>query len=236
MKMKELSATSGVSVATIKFYAREGLLHPGRAVSATQAEYDDTHLDRLRLIRVLREVGEMPLARIESVIGALEDDRTPLVDLLGEAHHALGPDVPTPTPEHAAARDEVVAWVASRGWSSAADAPSIDALAGALLAIRGEWAMPELGPDVFTGYAEAAEEIARHELETIDPASGRSENVRQVIVGTVVFERALVALRRLAQEHFTNVKFAPGEPAETVTSGRARRSPTATGRTRARGR
>ncbi len=78
-------------MATIKFYLREGLLHAGRATSATQADYDDAHLERLRLVRTLREVGDMPLARIEAVLAAIDDERTPLSQLIGEAHHALGP-------------------------------------------------------------------------------------------------------------------------------------------------
>jgi len=50
-----------VSTATIKYYLREGLLRPGEAVGATQASYDEGHVERLRLIRVLREVGDIPV-------------------------------------------------------------------------------------------------------------------------------------------------------------------------------
>ena len=43
MRISALASTTGLSVATVKFYLREGLLHPGVATSATQASYDDTH-------------------------------------------------------------------------------------------------------------------------------------------------------------------------------------------------
>ena len=43
MRLAELSERSGVSTATIKYYLREGLLQPGRRVTATQAEYDEEH-------------------------------------------------------------------------------------------------------------------------------------------------------------------------------------------------
>jgi len=222
MKMRELSAVSGLPVATIKFYVREGLLHAGRATSATQSEYDDGHLERLRLIRVLREVGDMPLARIEAVVQAIEDERTPLADLLGEAHHALGPETPEPSPELAEARVSVLALVERRGWLIVPDAPAIDAVASALVAVREMWNEPACGAEVFDDYAEAAERIAERELASVDPSHGRADTVRQVITGTVVFERALVALRRLAQEHYSHTRF--GEPAGRLTSGRGPRS------------
>ena len=53
MRISALAAAAGLPVATVKFYLREGLLHPGVATSATQANYDDSHVRRLRLIRAL---------------------------------------------------------------------------------------------------------------------------------------------------------------------------------------
>ena len=53
MKMSQLCETSGVSVPSIKFYLREGLLPAGERTSATQAEYGPEHVERLRLIRAL---------------------------------------------------------------------------------------------------------------------------------------------------------------------------------------
>ena len=40
MRISELSARSGVSVATIKYYLRERVLPEGERTSATQATYD----------------------------------------------------------------------------------------------------------------------------------------------------------------------------------------------------
>ena len=55
MRLAELSERSGISTATVKYYLREGLLPPGRRISATQAEYEESHLRRLGLIRALTE-------------------------------------------------------------------------------------------------------------------------------------------------------------------------------------
>ncbi len=49
MQVSQLSTASGVSVATIKYYLREGLLHPGPKLTERLAEYDESHLRRLGL-------------------------------------------------------------------------------------------------------------------------------------------------------------------------------------------
>ena len=68
MRISELAEASGVSIATLKYYLREGLLHPGRTVSRTRADYDETHVDRVRLVRALIEVGGMSLAAVKRVV------------------------------------------------------------------------------------------------------------------------------------------------------------------------
>src|SRR5687767_1052806 len=71
VRLAELSDSTGVAVATLKYYLREGLLHPGRTVSRTQADYDETHVDRVRLVRALIEVGGMSLAAVKRVLDVL---------------------------------------------------------------------------------------------------------------------------------------------------------------------
>ena len=53
MELSELSSHTEIPVATIKFYLRENLLHEGVRTAATQAQYDQSHVARLRLIRAL---------------------------------------------------------------------------------------------------------------------------------------------------------------------------------------
>src|SRR4051812_6917252 len=91
MRISELSRESGVPVATIKYYLREGLLPAGIATSATSASYDERHVDRLNLIRALVDVGRVPIARVREVVTALEQPPTSWHDLLGAAHGALPP-------------------------------------------------------------------------------------------------------------------------------------------------
>jgi DNA-binding transcriptional MerR regulator len=206
MRMSELSERSGVPVATIKYYLREGLLHAGASRSATQATYDDDHVERLRLVRVLREIGQVPVAAVGAVLAAVDDPSLPLAEVIALAHHGLGPTPPDrPSDDHRRARAEVEAFIRSRGWHVESGAPAIDALAAALVALQGV-----VGPcsaEAFIPYADAADELARFELAWVDPTQSVGNTIGQIVVGTVVYEQALVALRRLAEEHYSGERF-----------------------------
>lgn len=212
MRMSELARRSAVPVPTIKYYLREGLLPAGTATSATQASYGEAHLARLRLIRVLREIGQVPVAAVGAVLAAIDDPDLPLPDVLAFAHHALGPPPPAdPDEAHRSARAAVLELITARGWQVDPAAPSVDVLAAALVALRR--VNGPCGPEVFTPYAVAADRIAREELATVDHAAGTGDTVAQIVVGTVVFEQALLALRRLAQEHHSGERFGrPRQP------------------------
>ena len=62
MWMAELASRSGLTVPTIKYYLREGLLPPGETVGATRTRYDESHVRRLRLVRALDEPGVLAAA------------------------------------------------------------------------------------------------------------------------------------------------------------------------------
>jgi DNA-binding transcriptional MerR regulator len=197
-----------VPVPTIKYYLREGLLPPGERTAVNQASYDQRHLHRLRLIRVLREVADLGIATIKDILDAVGDQRLGIHELLGLAHRSLGPK----TPEHddealAQAGREVDAFLDRLGWRVSPDAPARTTLAQTLLSLRrlGH----QVGPQVFAEYAEAADRIAAWELAHVASADSREDQVEQVVVGTVIYETALVALRRLAEEHHSAMQFAP---------------------------
>lgn len=66
--MAELSRRSGVARDTIHFYLREGLLPRPRKGGRTIAYYDERHLERLLLIRRLRDEKFLPLAVIRRLL------------------------------------------------------------------------------------------------------------------------------------------------------------------------
>jgi DNA-binding transcriptional MerR regulator len=208
MRISELSRESGVPLPTLKFYLREGLLPLGSRTAPNQADYSDRHLRRLRLIRALTEVGRLPLATVREVIRAADDVRTPVHELLGIAHHALGPPAPVgqPSSDEARAREEVDRYLDRLGWRVSADAPARHALTTALLTLRRMGR--DVGPEVFDRHAEAADRLAAAEVASLNEGASRAETVESSVVGTVVFEAALVALRRLAQEHHSALRYA----------------------------
>lgn len=206
MRVSELAREAGLSVATVKYYLREGLLHGGRLTATTQAEYDASHVERLRLIRVLRDVGGVPVASIGAVLDAIDDTRTPLWQVLGTAHNALALH-PAPVRQESSAHDEVYAHLIARGWDIDPSAPAIDAVAEALTAARELWGAT--GPELFDPYIDTVDQMAENELSYIDDSLGAASTVQQIIIGTIVFERALVALRRLAEHHHSNRRFKP---------------------------
>ena len=199
MRISELSRASGVPIPTIKFYLREGLLPAGRLTASNQATYHAEHARTLRLVRVLVEVGGLSLDAVRRVLGALDRRDAPLHEVLALAHTALRRDPVWSDQALPAARAEIDAWLARRGWELAAGTPAGDELAASLIALR-QLGWP-VGPEAFDRYAEHAWAIAEAEVAHVAAVGDPRTAVETMVVGTVVFGRALTALRLLAQEH-----------------------------------
>jgi DNA-binding transcriptional MerR regulator len=194
MRISELSRETGVPVATIKFYLREHLLQPGRSTAATQAEYGQAHADRLRLIRALTDVGKMPLATVRWVLDIVDNGAAATPEAVGAAHESLPPVVPhgDEPPERA------LRVVEDLGWAVDPASTSLWQLEAALAAIE-EVGLP-LSPARLAAYAGAALEVARVDVADV-PTADPQAAVQHVVVGTVLYEPVLLALRRLAQQH-----------------------------------
>lgn len=206
MQISELSDRSGLTVQTIKFYIRQGLLPKGSAVSATRAEYGPAHLERLRLVSALREVGDLPVAAIREIVAAVEDGSGPH-DLIGTVQHAIGPDAAAPDdPQWRAARQDVDALVRELGWHVADRAPARDLLARAFVALR-RLGFPITLADL-RPYVRAAADVAEHEIARIDDAAPRARTVQALLASTLLYEQVLTALHRLAQEDASARRFA----------------------------
>jgi DNA-binding transcriptional MerR regulator len=197
MRISELSSKSGVPVPTIKYYLREGLLDPGTKTGPNQADYGEEHLHRLRLVRALIEVGGLPIATVGEVVTAIEDQTRSMHEVLGVAQGALGPSTKERS-DRSAARAQVDDFLDELGWSITDHSPARNELASALATL---WSLGwEVDAHVFERYARLADDLASWEFEQTPMDREREEVVESVVVGTVVFETALVALRRLAHE------------------------------------
>jgi len=192
MRISALSGQAGLPVGTVKFYLRCGLLHHGRATSATQAQYDATHLARLRLIRALREVGGMSLEDIQRVLDAIDLPTDSPEASVAMVQSALSPplaDSPDPGPARAV--------VEELGWRIAEDSPALPHLARALAALSSIGV--HLPPDRLRVYADAASESSRSEGAAVAEAAPEDRGL--VAASAVLLDALLVALRRLADEH-----------------------------------
>ncbi len=74
MRIDDLAHRAGVPTRTIRYYTQQGLLEPPE-LRGRVGFYDDTHLDRLRLIKELQEKRFLPLSVIRSVIRHYESGR-----------------------------------------------------------------------------------------------------------------------------------------------------------------
>lgn len=222
MRMGELSRTTGIPVPTIKFYLREGLLPAGELTSPNQAHYEDRHVRRLHLIRALTEVGGLPLAAVGKVVEAVEDHEGPVHELLGAAARTIDLDYPQEADavhrEHA--RSLVEELIDRRGWQIRPDHPAAAALtsaAASFLAVgHGDYL------DFLDEFAGASERIAAADLDYVALREQREDLVERVVVGTVLGDAMLAALRRLAQVDASARLFAeaPRHPAPHPSDGR----------------
>lgn len=93
LKISELARRSGVSVGTIRFYIREGLLpRPTVKTSRNMAYYDESFVSRIRLVRRLQEERRLPLSMIRSIVSGGDEDHDAvpsLVELEAKAAAAL---------------------------------------------------------------------------------------------------------------------------------------------------
>ncbi|WP_128433841.1 MerR family transcriptional regulator [Streptomyces cyaneus] len=197
MRIGELSRNTGVSVPTIKYYVREGLLPPGELTSPNQATYGEAHERRLQLIRALLDVGGMKVAEIADVLAALDDPERPLHKVLGAAaDHLSNGGVEHDDAESAAARAVVADLISRRGWRTNESNPAATDLSKALAA------MDRLGHGAFVevldDYADAAEQVAEADLRYVDRRVAVEGMMEAVVVGTVLGEAVFNALRRLA--------------------------------------
>lgn len=203
MRIGELSAASGVPLPTVKYYLRENLLPAGERTARNQADYGPEHLTRLRLVRALVEVGGLSVADTRRVLEAADNPDLPLDDVLGEAHVAVTnrPTPSRPEPGWSAARDLVRRTAEARGWRFEGDAPALDRAADAAAAVL-SMDVPELIP-LLDVYAEVAEGLAEREVAAVMGMGTQADIVRGVVVGTVLGEELLNALRLLAQRSVT---------------------------------
>lgn len=194
VKVSELSRRTDVSVASIKYYLREGLLPSGTQTANNQAVYDDEHVRRLRLIRALVDIGGLSIAQVRRTLTAVDDEAVPLHDAFGAVMHGLD-SVPETEPDPL---DEVRTWLHRRGWSVDDRAPALYRLAELVATLRRFGFGGSV--DEFDSMADTVEAAAGVEVQYARSKPDRTAAVESMLIGTVVYERVYAEIRRLALE------------------------------------
>ncbi len=199
MRIAELSGRTGVPIPTIKFYLREGLLPPGERTSPNQAQYQEDHARRLKLIRALVDVGGLSIGAARAVLGDLDSIGDDTLEQLGKVQYSLtqrrdnGDD-----DARRLAEVQVDQLIERHGWSIFGDNPARASLTEVIATLR------RLGQDdvlaLLDRYAEAAADLAAMEVAAMWQRPSIEDRAEGVVTFAVLADALLAALRRLAQE------------------------------------
>lgn len=192
MLISELSARTGVPVATLKFYLREKLLMPGESLSATRADYGDEHVRRVGVIRALTDVVGLSVQQARELFRHFD---TPPADLFESLGQAIGQLPPTGVPvadDYPRAR----AVLERLGWMYDPRYAAVPQLEQALAAA--ESAGLPLSDARLAVYAPAIRQIAEYDVAQVPADPGRA--IEYSVLGTALYEPVLAALRRLAHQ------------------------------------
>jgi len=208
MRISELADRTGVSIPTLKYYLREGLLHAGESQSVTRASYDDGHVARVRLIRALIEVGRLSIERVREVVAALDDPPTTQHELLGTAHAVLRSG--SATVQDREPSQHAIARLAGLGVPGHTDSAASSQLAHALTdAEAAGWLVSDA---TLAAWYSAMVGVAEGDVAPELAEMSASEALRYAVVGNVLTDPILLALRRVAQEAVSAGRLGQGRP------------------------
>ncbi len=195
MRIGELSRRTGVPVPTIKYYSREGLLPPGERTHANQVSYAETHVRRLRLVRAMVEVGNLPINSVRELLSTVDSPDRDIDSMLGSLQKAMTRrrSTDTGTPADLSGATDLVR---RHGLDPTNREDHLQTIAEVQASFQ------ELGMTRLTAladtYAEAAKMVAAADVAAIAELPDRDSTAEAMIIGTVLGDAFFAALRRLA--------------------------------------
>lgn len=201
MRMGELSRRTGVSIPTIKFYLREGLLKAGQRTSPNQAQYGDEHVRRLNLVRALVDVGGLSIAGARAVLAQLDSTDADSLESLGKVQYSLLPRREPEIDTDDAARESgriVGDLLERRGLRVRPDNPALASLTEVVGVLVRLGQQDVLG--LLDHYADAAHELAELEVGVLQQRGAVDHQAEGVVVLAVLGDTLIGALRRISQE------------------------------------
>ncbi|MFC6357189.1 MerR family transcriptional regulator [Luethyella okanaganae] len=202
MRIAELSARSGVSTPTIKYYIREAMLRPGVRVNARSSDYDESHVRRLALIRVLTHSIGLSVEKTRTILGVLDSSEAGFIQGMAIVHEALPPyrDVDLQAAEVAAELAEARELLLELGLGHDETRIGVPVLVrqfARALRATADAGMP-LDIDHLRAYAAAARQIAAADVTQMSTILA-TEALELAVAATTLFESVLLSLRRIAQ-------------------------------------
>jgi len=197
MKLSELEAQSGVSRTTLKHWIRVGLMPHGRLRNTTTAVYEQHHVDRARLIAVLRDSYGASTAAIKSLTDLIDSEGVLMLDVMNACQaFALGvPDASASDSGIEVHRERTYELMRRRDWRGypgVAEQGLAHALAQAA----------EVGlaydVDELMAYADALEPLASRNVAALQPDGSPDVVARRMLLAINARARQLVALSSLA--------------------------------------
>ncbi|MEV0838822.1 MerR family transcriptional regulator [Actinocatenispora sera] len=195
MRIGELSKDTGIPVPTIKYYLREGLLPAGERTHANQVSYTAEHARRLRLIRAMVQVGDLPIGTVRTMLAEIDSAERPTDSMLGRLSGALV--APRSHGPHADEDElaETAALLRRHGYTRT-DSVHVQMIADVLAMLR-RLGRPELAA-IVDDYADLALRMAETDLATLTALEDRDNLAESMIIGSVLGEALFAALRRAA--------------------------------------
>lgn len=209
MRISELARLTGVSVATVKYYIREGILAPGLASGPQRADYGDDHVARLRLLRGLIDNAGVSVSGAKRIAAVLDEGAPP-----ARAFEVAQDVVSSRADSDARPSDGALDRVQSLLGASVCEHPAMATAARALDAL--EAAGGTMTDDWLRAYAEAARIVARADLDELQARTSVSEQTTVAAAGTALGDVVLQSLRRAAQAEETQRRFEQVEATSEV--------------------
>ena len=189
-----LSRRSGVPVATIKYYIREGLIRSDQ--EGPGAEGAQTVVDQIQLIRGLVHVVGLSIRQVRQILALVRDPSLSPAALMTGATVTL----PLAGPRGTADADDAASanareTLAAVGFDDPPDAPYAAQLLAAI-ALADECGIG-MDTELLAAYAGAARACAAADFAHL-PLDSPSRQTQAAVLGTVIYEPVLLGLRRLA--------------------------------------
>ena len=187
-----LSRRSGVPIATIKYYIREGLIRSDQDPGAEGAQ---AVVDQIQLIRGLVHVVGLSIRQVRQILALVRDPELSPAALMTGATVTLPLTGPRAADVDEAELEGARAALAAVGFDDLPDAPYATQLLAAI-ALADECGIG-LDAELLAAYAGAARACAAADFAHL-PLDSPSRQTQAAVLGTVIYEPVLLGLRRLA--------------------------------------